>query len=479
MVSHAATSTFRAPARPGAPSPAPALPDAEDMLKVAARLGRFGAWSVDLVTSRVTWTDRAQGVQHVPASHQADCGKHILAMYAPEDRERLLQAYVQCVGSGTPFDLEVRALDRRRQRVWMRVMGAPVHGPGHEIVGLQGAYQDINAIKTAAEADRRRAQRMIATLDSLTDGFMTMDRRWRLTYVNPAAQAVVGMGADELLGREFWEAFPGTPGTVFEENYRQAMDEGTVRRFDAHYAPMARWFRISAFPSEQGIALSFTDITAARDANEQLLRMNAELERRVQERTEELRRINDELAAFTLAAAHELREPLAGIAGFSRALEERLAGPQEQKTRHFLSRIRAGVTRMEGLMEALLELAQVGRAPLERRRVNLTALVECSVEMLRAREPGRDARVEVQPALAADGDARLLRTLVENLLGSLWRATAEQPRTVICVGRRDDGAFFVRDHSGDLYTMQPPDLSRPHEQLRVDGHAGGDRIALA
>ncbi|MGV3571073.1 MAG: sensor histidine kinase [Ramlibacter sp.] len=455
------------------------LDEAEVMLKVAATLGRFGAWSVDLATSRLTWTDRAKGIQQVPASHESECGKHILALYAPEDRERLLQAYVRCIGNGTPFDLELQALDRRRQRVWVRVIGAAVRGPANEIVGVQGAFQDIHAAKAAAEADRQRAQRMLTTLDSLTDGFITLDRSWRITYVNPAAEAGVDRCAAELVGLDFWDAFPAARDSVFEENYRAAMAQGVMRRFDAPYPPLGRWFRVSAFPSEQGIALSFTDITAAHEAHEQLLHMNAELERRVQERTEELRQTNDELAAFTLAVAHELREPLAGIAGFSRAVEERLAGRQEQKTRHFLSRIRAGVTRMEGMMDALLELAHVGRAPLERRRVNLTALAECTVEILRAGEPGRDAQVDVEPGLAADGDARLLRTLLENLLGSVWRASAGKPRTVIGVGRRADGAFCVRDNGADQAPAHPPDLSRPHERLRVDGEAGGDRIALA
>ncbi|QJW83877.1 PAS domain-containing protein [Ramlibacter terrae] len=321
---------------------------------------------------------------------------------------------------------------------------------------------------------------MLATLDSLTDGFITLDRGWRITYFNPAAEAGLDMRSADVLGRSFWDVFPGAPGTEFEENYRAAMAQGEVRRFDALYPPLNRWYRVSAFPSEQGIALSFADITASHEAHQQLLDMNTELERRVRERTEELRRTNDELAAFTLAVAHELREPLAGIAGFSRAVEERLAGRQDQKTRHFLSRIRAGVTRMEGLMDALLELAHVGRAPLERRRVNLTALVECTVEILRTQEPGRDARVDVAPDLFAEGDARLLRTLVENLLGTVWRASAGQPRTVICVGRRDeDGVFYVRDNSADQLPVPAPDLSRPHELLRVDGEAGGDRLALA
>ncbi|RYY75893.1 MAG: PAS domain S-box protein, partial [Comamonadaceae bacterium] len=279
------------------------LDEAELMLKVAATLGGFGAWSIDLATSRLTWTDERHGVQEAPASHQSDC-EHILGLYAPESRERLRAAYTACVNSGTPFDLEVQALDRRRRKVWVRVIGAAVRGLGREIVSVAGAYQDIHASKTAAEDDRRRAQRMRTTLDSLTDGFITMDRQWRFTYVNPAAEQALGTRASQLQGRTMWDAFPEVRGSLFEENYRQAMDQGVVRRFDAPYPPLRMWFRVSAFPSEEGIAVSFADVTAARQAHEQLLRLNEELEERVRERTGQLKATNDELAAFTLAVAH-------------------------------------------------------------------------------------------------------------------------------------------------------------------------------
>lgn len=455
------------------------LNEAEMMLKIAPTLSGFGAWSVDLATSRLSSTNKALSLHQAPVSHQGAMGRHILSLYAPQDRERLLQAYVACVASGTPFDLQVRALNRRRQELWVRVIGAAVRNPAGEVVGVQGAWLDIDASKTTAKAHREHAHRMRTMLDSLTDGFMTLDRQWRLTYVNAAAEQYLDKPAGELVGRELWEVFPEARGTVFEDTYRQAMGQGVTRRFDAPYPPLGMWFRVSAFPSEHGIAVSFTDVTAAHEAHARLLQLNEELERRVRERTEELRRTNDELASFTQAVAHELREPLAGISGFSRAAEDRLPGLQDKKTRHFLSRIRAGVARMEGMVEALLELARVGRAELEPRSVNLTALVECSAELLRAQEPGRDARVEVEPGLVAEGDARLLRTLVDNLVGSVWKAGAGREHTVICVGRGADGAFFVRDNAAVPDLVLPPDLSAPHGLLTVDGESGGDAIALA
>ena len=132
----------------------------------------------------------------------------------------------------------------------------------------------------------------------------------------------------------------------------------------AYYAPLEAWFRVSAFPSGQGIAISFTDVTAATNARRLLQRQNEELELRVRERTEALQRINEELATFTLAVAHDLRAPLAGIRGFARAAAERLGDVQDARVTHYLDRVDASAHRMEDLLAGLLSLSRVGSAEL-------------------------------------------------------------------------------------------------------------------
>lgn len=454
------------------------LQEAERLLQVAAKVARFGAWSFEVATRRLTWTQEPGLSQAGPGAQCTDAPEHVLDTYAPADRQLLLAAYQACVREGTPFDLELQALTAHGRPKWVRVVGEAVRGAGGEVVRLEGAYQDIHKARLAAEELRAGEQRLRMTLDSLADGFLTLDRQWRITYMNPAAEAILALEAGALLGARLWEAFPETRDSVFGVHYRQAMDEGRVSRFEAFYPPLSMWFRVSAFPSRQGIAVSFTDITAAQLAREQLLQANAELEDRVRERTAELRQAHDELASFTEAVAHDLRAPLEGIDGFSRALADRLPAGDE-KLGHYAARIRAGVSRMESLLDALLELSRVGRSEFQPRRVNLSALAACTVQVLRATEPGRDAEVEVQDGLEAWGDARLLRTLLENLIGNVRKSGGGQRLARIAVGQREDGAFFVRDDGAGIGAAQAQELFAPLRRLHPDEDLAGMGMGLA
>lgn len=429
------------------------LQEAQGLLQAAATIARFGAWSVDVRTREVTWT-REVGLDTGDRRGGPAPAQDLLRVYAPEHRDVLREAFDRCVGEGASFDVEVQALTARGRRKWIRVIGAPVRNPAGQVVRVQGAYQDIHKTKVAAEAQRRADKRLRGMLDSLTDGFLTLDRQWRITYVNPAAEEILGMSAGQLLGQVMWDAFPGSEHGTFGRRYREALEHDRVCRFEAEYAPMSMWFRVSAFPSRDGLAISFTDITAARTTRE-------------------------ELTGFTLAVAHDLRAPLAAIEGFSRALAEGLPPLAEPKLRHYAGRIRAAVTRMGQQLDALLELSRVGRAEMQPRRVDLTALARCTVESLRAGEPGRPADVHVAEGLVAWGDARLLRTLLENLLGNAWKFSGRDGAGRIDVGQREDGAFFVRDDGPGFDAGRAEELFRPFGRLHGNGQVAGFGLGLA
>lgn len=454
------------------------LEDARALLGVAAVLGHFGAWWMDTETRSFRWTELAQPNALLPVQGQGHM-EQVLATYAPGHREQLQQAMQRCIADGTPFDLELQTLTQSGERMWKRVIGVAARDTDGRIVRLQGAFQDIQASKAAAEQHRELAQRLRVTLDSLTDGFGVLDRDWRITYVNPAALAMLRRDEAELVGHIFWDAFPGTRGSIFEDNYVTAMERGEVRRFEAFYPPMGIWFRASAFPSGQGIAISFTDITAAVEARQRLLEANEELERRVQERTEQLKRLNDELASFTVAVAHDLRAPLAGISGFSRAATERLAGHPDPKVPHYLSRVEAGVARMDDLLQGLLELSRIGSAEILPQAVDLSALAQDAIDNLRASAPERQVTASVQPGLATQGDARLLRTLLENLLGNAWKFSAPRALARIAVGRDADGAFFVQDNGAGFDPARAQELFAPFRRLHGDEEFRGIGIGLA
>jgi signal transduction histidine kinase len=257
------------------------------------------------------------------------------------------------------------------------------------------------------------------------------------------------------------------------------MERGETRRFEAWYEPLQVWLRVSAFPSEQGIGISFSDITAAVHARHQLQHQNEALEQRVRERTDALQRINEELASFSLAVAHDLRAPLAGIAGFVRAAAGRLGEAADAKVVHYLARAEANAARMEDLLAGLLSLSQVGRADLVREPVDLAAMAREAVEALRTAEPARRVLVRVHEDLRAHADLRLLRTLLDNLVGNAWKFSAHRDPARLEIGRGADGAFFVRDNGTGFDMAHAEGLFAPFRRLHDAGDFDGVGIGLA
>ena len=140
-----------------------------------------------------------------------------------------------------------------------------------------GEPQYILQAATEGEAERaeeelaRAQKRNIEILESITDGFMVMDREWRFVYVNSAAEQMVGASREEVLGKNHWELYPGTRNTQTEQDYRRAVREGVPVESEIYYEPWGRWFAIKAYPTQQGgLSVFFRDITASRRTAEQL-----------------------------------------------------------------------------------------------------------------------------------------------------------------------------------------------------------------
>ena len=159
---------------------------------------------------------------------------------------------------------------------------------------------------------------------------------------------------------------------------------------------------------------------------EDMRRLN-ELELRVQQRTAQLAAANEELKAFSYSVSHDLRAPLRGIDGFSQALMEEYADRLDPTGLDYLRRVRAEAQRMGQLIEDLLKLSQVTRAEIHPGRIDLRSMASEIIEELRWRDPSRQVEVVLGDVPPADGDGRLLRVLLENLLGNAWKFTKPRP----------------------------------------------------
>lgn len=220
-----------------------------------------------------------------------------------------------------------------------------------------------------------------------------------------------------------------------------------------------------------------------RRAEEEVRSLNAHLERRVRARTVELEAANKELEAFGYTLSHDLQAPLRAIDGFSAALVEDYGASLDQGARGYLDHLRASSQRMRELIDDMLKLARIASSELEDDEVDLSALARDVIASIRAAEPSRAVVWTIPDGLRARGDLRLLKIVLENLLGNAFKFTSKRPRAHVELGaqRGSDGkiAYFVRDDGAGFDMARAAKLFGAFQRLHRASDFAGTGIGLA
>jgi signal transduction histidine kinase/CheY-like chemotaxis protein len=216
----------------------------------------------------------------------------------------------------------------------------------------------------------------------------------------------------------------------------------------------------------------------------------ANLERKVAERTAEVGRrntelevLNKEFEAFSYSVAHDLRSPLITIDGFTQVVLENTVDSLDETNRSHLGRISTATRRMHRLINDLLALSKIVRAPLQSGTADLSGLAREILQTLGDGAPNRVADLEVAKGIVVQGDPGLLRIALENLLANAWKFTARKERTLIEFGRGTDRAgrtvYFVRDNGAGFDPRYASKLFSPFQRLHSEAQFAGTGIGLA
>ena len=211
------------------------------------------------------------------------------------------------------------------------------------------------------------------------------------------------------------------------------------------------------------------------------VRLNEELEKRVSERTAQLESINKELETFSYSVSHDLRAPLRSIRGFSEVLLDRYSPQLDERGKEFLRRTCESSHHMDALIEDLLKLSRVNRSELIRQTVDLSTMVEALTADLRKTEPERSVEFIVAPGLKAVGDERLLRVALDNLVRNAWKFTGKSNNARIEFGfcPEPEPAFFVRDNGAGFDMEYAGKLFGVFQRLHSTGEFPGTGVGLA
>jgi light-regulated signal transduction histidine kinase (bacteriophytochrome) len=193
-----------------------------------------------------------------------------------------------------------------------------------------------------------------------------------------------------------------------------------------------------------------------------------------------LRLANAQLEAFAYSVSHDLQSPLQRVLSFGRLLQEELGALPPGRAQHYLARIRGNAETMTQLIEGLLALARVSEVDVIHAAVNLSDMAGEVLLRLQQDQPQRRVRWTVQPGLAVQGDARLMRSVLENLIGNAWKFTAGKEDAQITVGGSPGrGEYFVRDNGVGFDMAYADRLFGTFQRLHDAADFPGTGIGLA
>ena len=344
--------------------------------------------------------------------------------------------------------------------------------------------RDITERKQAEEALKEQAR--IVDLAPV----LIRDLSDRIIFWNSGSQQMFGWTQEEALGK--------TPHGLLQTEFPRALEEIKARLFalghwegelvhtkrDGRQIVVAsHWVLHKNEHDEPKAILEVNnDVTERRAAEEEIRRLNEELEQRVADRTAQLQAVNKELEAFSYSVSHDLRAPLRHINGFSQALLEDYADKLDPVGQNYLQEVRSASQEMAQLIDDILELARVTRSEMRQQVINLSELAHSIVAELQKRDMGRTVSVAIDEGLLAHGDKRLLRIVLGNLLGNAWKFTSRRERPEISFGHveNDSGfAYFVRDNGAGFDMAYADKLFSAFQRLHTSGEFEGTGIGLA
>ena len=334
------------------------------------------------------------------------------------------------------------------------------------------------ALRVEAEDARQRLEKVLA---SINDQFLVLDREWRYSYVNERVVQVVGLRREELLGRNIWELFPDTVGTILHDELHRAAAEQQPRYLEFYYPAWERWFENRIYPSPDNLTVLVTEITDRKRAEIERDQSLAQ-EQAARRQAEEASRLKDE---FLATVSHELRTPLNHMLGWIVMLRAgRLSSGQAADA---LATIERNARAQNRLIEDLLDVSRIitGKLRLELQPVAMARVVEAAVASARPAAEAKGIILVNNSETDVDtvqGDADRLQQVVWNLVSNAIKFTSAGGSVTVRLTQADARIILSVSDTGE--GIEPEFLSYVFDRFsQADGSPrrrhGGLGLGLA
>ncbi len=404
----------------------------------------------------------------------------------PEDLDRCLKGFREAFDSRRPFVLEYRLRRHDGEFRWIVDCGKPNYDRTGRFIGYIGSCYDVTERKQAEDALLRSEQRFRELTENTSDWVWEVDGNLRYVYASPKVAELLGYAPDEVHGKTPFDFMPSEEAVrlqpAVDNLLRNPQPFKALENVNVHRDGSLVVLETSGVPvyDPAGRFAGFRgidrDISARKEAEEKILALNTELSRQAAA----LEAANRELEAFGYTVAHDLRKPLTSISLGCQVIMELCGGHIRDDCKRVMLDICGTTEKMDQLITSLLNFSRISSSELHVATVDISALAQTIAAELRLNQPERRVSFVIADGVTAQGDANLLRAVLENLIGNAWKYTGNRETAVIEFGMtasagersyfiRDNGIGFDMNHADKLFEA----FQRLPGTKEYDGHGIG------
>jgi PAS domain S-box-containing protein len=308
--------------------------------------------------------------------------------------------------------------------------------------------RDATDIKKAARQLEEQNERILNIFESMTTGFLSIDRNWTVQYWNREAELMLGLDRNQVVNKYFWDVFPDAISTAFYPEYHRVMEQGEVTSFEEYLPGVGIWFDVKAYPGKDGVSVFFQDITERKEA-----------EASRQQMTEDLYRQNNDLQQFTYIVSHNLRAPVANALGLTKLLTT--LEKDDETFDISLAHLKTSVFHLDTVLKDINTILSIRdrQDVLEKEPVKVAEVLREAFYHLQ--EPlhrcGGKVHITIDEELSVSANRAYLYSIFYNLLSNAIKYRSDERELQIqiaCCQRADGGKTISFSDNGSGFDMK-------------------------